>query len=135
MLAILQQLGIMSTFSRPSVSNDNHYSESLFRALKYRPSYPAQPFTDLHAARVWVHDFVEWYNKEHRHSAIKFVTPVQRHAAEDAKILAYRKQVHEQARLENLMRWSGHIRNWEPIKDVYLNAEKPAVVGEENKDA
>jgi putative transposase len=109
MLATLQQLGIMSSFSRPSVSNDNPYSESLFRTLKYRPSYPAQPFTDLHTARVWVHDFVEWYNKEHRHSAIKFVMPLQRHAGEYAKILAYRKQVYEQARLENPMRWSGHI--------------------------
>jgi putative transposase len=133
MLATLQQLGIMSSFSQPSVSNDNPYSESLFGTLKYRPSYPAQPFTDLHAARVWVHDFFEWYNKEHLHSAIKFVTPVQRHAGEDAKILTYRKQVYEQARLENSMRWSGHIRNWEPIKDVYLNPEKPAVVAEENK--
>ncbi|MBB5189022.1 hypothetical protein HNQ57_003321 [Zhongshania antarctica] len=61
--------------------------------------------------------------------------PVQRHAGENAKILAYRKQVYEQARLENPMRWSGHIRNWELIKDVYLNPEKPAVVGEENKAA
>jgi putative transposase len=84
MLATLQQLGIMSSFSRPSVSNDNPYSEYLFGTLKYRPSYPEQPFTDLHAARVWVHEFVEWYNKEHRHSVIKFVKPVQPHAGEDA---------------------------------------------------
>jgi putative transposase len=125
----------MSSFSTPSVSSDNPYYESLFRTLKYRPSYPAQPFTDLHAARVWVHDFVQWYNKEHRYSAIKFVTPVQRHAGEDAKILAYRKQVYEQARLESPMPWGGHIRNLESIKDVYLNRGKPAVVGEENKAA
>ena len=135
MLATLQQLGIKPSFSRPSVSNDNPYSESLFRTLKYRPSYPAQPFTDLHAARLWVHDFVEWYNKEHRHSAIKFVTPVQPHAGGDAKIQAYRKQVYEQARLENPMRERSHIRNWEPIKDVYLNPEKPEAIAEENKAA
>jgi hypothetical protein len=54
---------------------------------------------------------------------------------EDAQILAYRKQVYEQARLESPMRWGGHIRNLESIKDVYLNREKPAVVGEENKAA
>lgn len=135
MLATLQQLGIIPSFSRPSVSNDNPYSESLFRTLKYRPSYPAHPFTDLPAARDWVHGFVQWYNNEHRHSAIKFVTPVQRHAGKDAQILAYRKQVYEQARSENPLRWSGHIRNWEPIKDVYLNPEKPEVVRKENKAA
>lgn len=135
MLATLQQLGIMPSFSRPSVSNDNPYSESLFRTLKYRPSYPAQPFANLHAARVWVQGFVEWYNKEHRHSAIKFVTPAQRHGGEDAQILAHRKQVYEHARSENPLRWSGHIRNWEPIKDVYLNPEKPGAVVEENKAA
>jgi putative transposase len=86
MLATLQQLGIMSSFNRPSVSNDKPYSGPLFCTLKYRPSYPVHPFTGSHAARIWVHDFVEWYNKEHRHSAIKFVTPVQRHAGEDAYI-------------------------------------------------
>jgi putative transposase len=112
MLATLQQLGIMPSFSRPSVSNDTSYSESLFCTLKYRPNYPAHPFAGLHAARVWVHGFVEWYNYEHRHSAIKFVTPVQRHAGEDAQILAYRKQVYKQARSEKPLRWSGEIRNW-----------------------
>jgi putative transposase len=82
MLATLQQLGIIPSFSRPSVSNDNPYSESLFRTLKYRPAYPDQPFLDLQAARLWVQEFVDWYNLEHRHSGIKFVTPVQRHTGE-----------------------------------------------------
>jgi putative transposase len=79
MLATLQKLGVMPSFSRPSVSNDNPYSESLFRTLKYRPSYPEKKFTGLVQARTWVDSFVTWYNDEHCHSGIKFVTPVARH--------------------------------------------------------
>ncbi len=124
MLATLQQLGIMPSFSRPSVSNDNPYSESLFRTLKYRPNYPEQAFADLQAARTWVQGFVNWYNYEHRHSAIKFVTPAQRHAGEDIQILANREQVYLKARMANPLRWSGDIRNWNQIKEVYLNPGK-----------
>lgn len=93
MLATLQALGIMPSFSRPSVSNDNPYSESLFRTLKYRPNYPAQPFSDVSDARQWVAGFVDWYNGEHRHSAIQFVTPAQRHAGLDVQILTQRRNV------------------------------------------
>ena len=135
MLATLQQLGIIPSFSRPSVSNDNPYSESLFRTLKYRPEYPEQAFTDLHATRAWVHGFVEWYNTEHLHSAIKFVTPAQRHMGEDVTILAKRKQLYKQAKAENPSRWRGDIRNWEPINEVYLNPEKQKTEIEENKAA
>jgi len=55
MLATLQSLGVMPSFSRPSVSNDNPFSESLFKTLKYRPIYPQRPFENLLAARQWVH--------------------------------------------------------------------------------
>ncbi len=98
MLATLQQLGVIPSFSRPSVSNDNPYSESLFRTLKYRPEYPEQPFSGLKAARDWVRFFVNWYNKEHLHSAIKFITPEQRHAGKDEEILTNRKEVYQQAK-------------------------------------
>jgi len=135
MLATLQQLGIIPSFSRPSVSNDNPYSESLFRTLKYRPNYPGQPFSDLQAARAWVQEFVDWYNHEHCHSAIKFVTPVQRHTGEDVKLLANRKQVYLKAKSENSLRWSGDIRNWDLIKEVHLNPEKKKIEIEENKAA
>jgi transposase InsO family protein len=124
MLATLQELGVVPSFSRPSVSNDNPYSESLFRTLKYRPEYPDRPFLNLLAARAWVHSFVDWYNHEHLHSAINFVTPEQRHQGLDAKILTKRKQVYEQAKLNHPERWSGNTRNWEPVKAVYLNPEK-----------
>jgi len=130
MLATLQELGVVPSFSRPSVSNDNPYSESLFRTLKYRPEYPENAFEDLTTARAWVQGFVQWYNHEHLHSAIKFVTPEQRHTGEDKKILARRKQVYQQAKLKHPERWSGEIRNWDEIGEVYLNPEK-----EKNKAA
>jgi len=124
MLATLQQLGVIPSFSRPSVSNDNPYSESLFRTLKYRPEYPEKPFADLAAARQWVEGFVQWYNHDHQHSAISFVTPQQRHTGEDVAILQQRKEVYQQARINHPERWSGDIRQWNRIEKVYLNPEK-----------
>jgi len=120
MLATLQQLGVMPSFSRPSVSNDNPYSESLFKTLKYRPKYPLKPFADVTEARQWVTGIVEWYNHEHRHSAIRFVTPAQRHEGLDDNLLDNRKAVYEAARAKHPKRWSGCSRNWKKILVVYL---------------
>lgn len=135
MLATLQELGVVPSFSRPSVSNDNPYSESIFRTLKYRPEYPEKPFSDLASARDWVRGFVRWYNVEHCHSGIKFVTPMQRHSGEDIEILARRKVVYQQAKSQNPERWSGNIRNWERIEEVRLNPEKGKSDVKENKAA
>ena len=126
MLATLQRLGVMPSFSRPSVSNDNPYSESLFKTLKYRPSYPSQAFVDLAAARKWVGSFVDWYNNEHRHSAIRFVTPGQRHANQDQPLLRRRKVIYEAAKARYPQRWSGTTRNWTPVRVVHLNPAKSA---------
>lgn len=135
MLATLQELGIMPSFSRPSVSNDNPYSESTFRTLKYRPNYPAKPFENLLSARRWVAEFVVWYNKEHLHSAIKFVTPEQRHNGEDTAILKARDDIYRQAKQINPHRWSCETRNWEPVGEVYLNPDKSKMMGQTNKAA
>jgi len=135
MLATLQMLGVVPSFSRPSVSNDNPYSESLFRTLKYRPEYPEKCFAGLSDARAWVKEFVQWYNNAHCHSGIRFVTPAQRHRGEDVEILARRKQVYQQAKLQNPARWSGEIRNWDQIKEVHLNPEKGKSEDRENKAA
>ncbi len=135
MLATLQELGVVPSFSRPSVSNDNPYSESLFRTLKYIPEYPDRPFLNLLAARTWVQRFVGWYNHQHLHSAISFVTPDQRHQGLDRQILVKRKQVYEQAKSNHPERWSGATRNWEPVEEVYLNPEKKASETETNKAA
>lgn len=124
MLATLQQLGVAPSRSRPSVSNDNAYSESCFKTLKYRPDYPSKPFDSLAAARTWVEQFVAWYNIEHRHSAIRFVTPEQRHLGEDVAILKKRKMVYQMAKFVNPFRWSGDTRNWNWIPKVSLNPDK-----------
>ena len=126
MLATLQRLGVMPSFSRPSVSNDNPYSESLFKTLKYRPEYPSQAFADLIEARRWVTGFADWYNKEHLHSAIRFVTPTQRHAGEDQPLLRRRQMVYEAAKARHPQRWSGPTRNWTPVQEVHLNPANTA---------
>jgi putative transposase len=124
MLATLQALGVAPSFSRPAVSNDNPYSESLFRTMKYRPAYPRKAFESLLAARQWVGQFVQWYNHEHRHSAIRFVTPAQRHEGNDAELLEKRAIVYETAKDRHPGRWSGAIRNWQPIRIVHLNPDQ-----------
>ena len=122
-MATLQRLGVVPSFSRPSVSNDNPYSESLFGTMKYTPAFPSKPFESLSAARDWVHGFAHWYNEEHRHSGIQFVTPGERHRGEEQAILDKRKDLYEAAKERNPQRWSGKIRNWEPVGEVWLNPE------------
>lgn len=124
MLATLQRLGVVASFSRPRVSDDNPFSEALFRTVKYCREYPSGPFASLEAARQWVAGFLVWYNTEHRHSAIRFVTPEQRHSGRDAAILRQRQRVYERARRRHPQRWSGATRNWQPIETVYLNPAK-----------
>lgn len=124
MLATLQALGVAPSFSRPAVSNDNPYSESLFKTLKYRPAYPNRAFESLLAARQWVGMFVQWYNHEHRHSAIRFVTPAERHAGLDTALLQKRTNVYEEAKKRHPGRWSGVTRNWQPVRIVHLNPDQ-----------
>jgi putative transposase len=91
-LAMLHWLGIKPSYSRPRVSDDNVCVESLFRTAKYRPEFPAMGFADLSAARDWASQFVGWYNQQHRHSGIGYVTPEQRHAGLDRELLVARHQ-------------------------------------------
>jgi transposase InsO family protein len=124
MLAKLQDLGVMPSFSRPSVSDDNPYSESLFRTLKYRPEYPEKPFESLNDTRDWADRFAHWYNNKHLHSGIRFVTPGDRHQGKDVEILRKRHQVYLEAKMKNPERWSGTTRNWNHFKEVALNKGK-----------
>ncbi len=121
MLGMLQKLGVVPSFSRPSVSNDNPFSESLFRTMKYRPEYPAKPFDTVSEAREWVLRFARWYNHEHRHSALKFVTPNERHTGEDKAIMVNRKEVYAIAKAGHPERWSRDTRNWDLPEEVWLN--------------
>jgi putative transposase len=125
MLATLQRLGVVPSFSRPSVSNDNPYSESLFNTVKGHPDFPDKPFETPETARAWVAKFARWYNNEHLHSALKFVTPAQRHRGEDADLLTKRDALYQAARAEHPARWSSSTRDWQPPSSVLLNPGKP----------
>lgn len=122
--AKMEELCITGSHSRPRVSNDNPYSESLFRTMKYCPQWPSEGFKDLQTVRDWVNRFVGWYNNEHCHSRIGFVTPSQRHRGEDKDILDKRQIVYKQAKERNPHRWSGEVRKWEHVEKVELNPDR-----------
>lgn len=124
MLATLQRIGVIPSFSRPSVSNDNPYSESLFKTLKYCPQYPEEGFESLEDARIWMTKFVHWYNLAHLHSSIKFVTPYSRHHGLDVDVLENRKMVYAAAKAKNPKRWSRQVRCWDQDNQVFLNPRK-----------
>jgi len=123
MLATLQRLGVVPSFSRPSVSDDNPFIESLFRTLKYCPEYPSRGFESVDQARLWVTRFVAWYNHEHQHSGIGYVAPAARHAGDDVAILAARRDTYTRARARHPERWSQHTRAWKRPATVILNPE------------
>jgi putative transposase len=127
-LAMLHHLGVKPSYSRPRVSDDNAYAESLFRTAKYRPEFPAKGFADLNEARTWAAEFVRWYNHDHRHSGIRYVSPAQRHAGEDHAILAARHALYMRAREAKPARWSGSTRDWSPLGPVTLNPERDSIV-------
>ena len=127
MVATLERLGVLASYSRPGVSSDNAYSEALFRTLKYRPAFPRHPFAERAAAQAWVAAFVRWYNMQHLHRAIRFVTPADRHAGRDLALLRARRAVYARAKRRHPARWSGAARNWDPIAAVRLNPEHDAV--------
>lgn len=133
MLATLQKLGVVPSFSRPKVSDDNPFSESLFKTMKYRPSYPDGSFASINEARSWVERFVAWYNNEHQHSEISFVTPASRHQGEDQMILQKRDHLYQEARAKHPMRWSKNTRNWEQISEVHLNPTKEMKLEKQNR--
>ena len=124
MLATMQRLGIVPSFSRPRVSDDNPFSEALFRTLKYCPEYPRHGFASVEAARTWVVAFVDWYNDQHLHSGIGFVTPAARHDGRDVSQLAQRRVVYAKAQRRRPERWTGCVRAWSRPTAVYLNPER-----------
>jgi putative transposase len=119
--AKLQELGVVSSYSRPRVSNDNPYSEALFRTVKYHPRWPSEGFASLDDTRIWVKEFVQWYNHDHRHSRIKFVTPQQRHTGEDIQLLEKRHALYNRMIKLHPERWSTTTRNWQHEPTVELN--------------
>ena len=129
-LAMLNWLGVKPSYSRPRVSDDNAYSEALFRTAKYRPEFPTKGFAELDAARAWAAGFVRWYNVDHHHSGIRYVSPAERHDGRDVAILAARHALYLKARERNPSRWSGKTRDWSHIGVVTLNPERDSIVTE-----
>ena len=123
-LAMLQWLGVKPSYSRPRVSDDNAYAESLFRTAKYRPEFPSKGFADLQATRQWASQFAHWYNMEHRHCGIQYVTPAQRHSGQDIDILAARDRLYRGAKEQMPQRWARNTRNWDHVAVVTLNPEQ-----------
>lgn len=119
--ATMERLGVTPSYSRPSVSNDNPFSESLFGTAKGRPEYPRRPFKTRAEARAWAARFVGWYHDEHLHSGIGFVTPLQRHEGRADAILERRKAVYATARCRSPNRWSNQTRAWTAPTTVRLN--------------
>ena len=119
------ELGVTTSYSRPRVSNDNPFAESLFRTCKYRPDWPSAGFKNIDEARTWVLKFTRWYNYEHKHSKLRFVTPGQRHTGQDKAILAKRKERIEEAKAANPNRWGKRdVRNCTPVGPTTLNPER-----------
>lgn len=135
MLAMLQVLGVIPSFSRPSVSDDNPYSEALFKTVKYHPTFPMlNKFATILYARIWCEKFVRWYNKQHLHSALKFVTPEQRHNGTDLAIRLKRHDVYTAAKTRNPKRWSSKTRDWSLIDLVTLNPNKKAMINRQTNN-
>lgn len=94
---------------------------------KYSRLYPKKPFETLEDAKLWIKSFVNWYNFEHLHSGIKFVTPIARHVGSDDLIIKNRIKVYKEAQSRHPKRWSKKIRNWELPQTVTLNPGKQPV--------
>jgi putative transposase len=120
MIMMFFHLGIIPSFSRPRVSDDNPYSESFFKTMKYSVRYPSH-FDGIEHARSWTADFVNWYNTEHRHSGIGYVTPEQRHEGRDLGIFEKRNQALGLAREAHPERWGKRIAVHGADRVVYLN--------------
>ncbi|EFC4440291.1 hypothetical protein D9D17_23285 [Escherichia coli] len=122
LLAKMYVIGVRSSYSRPGVSNDNPCSVSLFRTFKYSPWGPENGFLTIDDAWEWVNRFVNWYNSEHKHYGIKYVTPAGRHQGNDIA----RKAVYQPACEQHPERWGRYLHNLDYISEVYLNPEKEA---------
>ncbi len=127
-LAMLRWLGMTPSYSRPRVSDDNAYAESVFRTAKYRPEFPQHGMPDLVQARLWASRFAHWYNEEHLHSGIGWVTPSARHAGRDKALLEGRRAVYAQAQARHPQRWARQVRAWKHQAVVTLNPERDSVV-------
>jgi hypothetical protein len=103
---LLIDLGVAQSHSRPSISDDNPYSEAQFKTMKYGPSYPER-FASLEAARVWMRWFADWYNQEHKHSGIALLSPDIVHSGRAPEVIAKRQTTLDAAYERHPERFAG----------------------------
>jgi len=126
---LLADLGVTKTHSRPHVSNDNPYSESQFKTLKYYPAFPDR-FGSIQDCRFFCQDFFRWYNKEHRHSGIGLMTPESVHYGLAEPLNEHRKKVLRAAFRKNPNRFKGKIPQPPNLpKAAWINPPWSAAVG------
>lgn len=130
---LLADLGVTKTHNRPYVSNDNPFSESQFKTLKYCPEFPER-FGSIEDARSFCRNFFSWYNGEHKHSGIGLLTPEQVHYGMDTEILQQRSHVLEMAYKEHPNRFKGKIPKPLPVpQSVWINPPKLPETHEKTK--
>jgi len=126
---LLADLGVTKSHSRPSVSNDNPYSESHFKTMKYRPEFPER-FGSIEHARTFSQTFFPWYNTEHHHSGLGLLTPEDVHYGRAPGILAARQEVLLSAYARHPERFKGRMPKPAPLPDaVWINKPSPASDG------
>jgi putative transposase len=128
--SLLDGLGVAKSHSRPSVSNDNPYSESQFKTMKYRPDFPVR-FSSIQEARSFCVEFFRWYNEQHRHSGIAHLTPETVHFGRSETVLAARQAVLDRAFASHPERYVHGRPIAEPIPNaVYINKPTTAAAAE-----
>ena len=129
---LMADLGVTKTHSRPYVSDDNPYSESQFRTMKYRPEFPDR-FGCIQDSRAFCQQFFQWYNQEHRHSGIGLLTPAVVHFGEAPAVLAHRQVVLDAAYLAHPDRFVRQPPKPLPLpSEVWIN--KPVPPGQKTKE-
>jgi putative transposase len=127
---LLADLGVTKSHSRPSVSNDNPYSESQFKTMKYRPEFPER-FGCIEDTRVFSQTFFPWYNTEHYHSGLGLLTPEDVHYGRAPRIVEARQEVLLAAYEKHPERFKGRIPKPAPLPDaVWINKPSPTSDGE-----
>jgi len=126
----MADLGVTKTHSRPHVSDDNPYSESQFKTLKYRPEFPER-FGSIEDARAFGQRFFPWYNHEHHHSGIALLTPEMLHYGIAGEVIEQRQQVLDAAYARNPERFT-HARPTHPPQPTaaWINPPIPAIATE-----
>jgi putative transposase len=123
---LLADLSVTKTHSRPHVSNDNPFSEAAFKTLKYRPDFPKR-FGQIEDARGFCRDFFHWYNEDHHHSALAFLTPADVHLGRIDSVLDVRQQALDRAYAQNPERFTrGRPVAKRPPAQVWINKPLPA---------